>query len=91
MFDEPTSALDGISERLIAETFAALHGDVTLIIIAHRLSTIAACDRVMVIENGMITALQPPAELHGLSTFFDRSIEHQAMQNFAPPVSDQPL
>ena len=91
VFDEPTSALDGISERLITETFAALHGDVTLIIIAHRLSTIAACDRVMVIENGMITALQPPAELHGLSTFFDRSIEHQAMQSFAPPVSDQPL
>ena len=90
VFDEPTSALDGISERLITETFAALHGDVTLIIIAHRLSTIAACDRVMVIENGAITAFRPPAELHGLSKFFDRSIAHQAMPSFIPPATDQP-
>ena len=73
--DEPTSALDVSSEQLIRETVSALKGDVTVVIIAHRLSTLDTCDRIMVIEDGELKAMAPPADLARDNEFFRRSLE----------------
>jgi ATP-binding cassette, subfamily B, bacterial len=75
IMDEPTSALDVSSEQLIRETVAALKGDVTVVIIAHRLSTLDTCDRIMVIEDGELKAMAPPADLARENAFFRRSLE----------------
>jgi len=74
VLDEPTSALDGHSEALIRSTIAALHGRVTVVVIAHRMSTIDMCDRIMVVEDGRVTALGTPDALLASSTFYRRAL-----------------
>lgn len=74
ILDEPTSALDGQSELLIRDTLAGLHGRVTIVIIAHRMSTLELCDRIMVIENGRVSAFDAPVRLRGSSEFFRKAL-----------------
>ncbi len=56
ILDEPTASLDPGTESKIRETLAGLGADVTVVVVAHRLSTLEACDRIMLIEDGRITA-----------------------------------
>ncbi len=70
VLDEPTSALDGESEALIRATLADLHGRVTVVVIAHRLSTLDICDRIVVIEDGRMTAADTPEILRQDSHYF---------------------
>jgi len=70
VLDEPTSALDGRSEGLIRDTLGELRGKVTVVIIAHRMSTLDICDRIMVIEDGRLTALGTPGDLARDSDFY---------------------
>lgn len=70
ILDEPTSALDGRSEILIRDTLAQLKGDITIVIIAHRMSTLEICDRIMVVEDGRVSALDTPNSLANSSEFY---------------------
>jgi ATP-binding cassette, subfamily B, bacterial len=56
VLDEATSNLDSESEQFIQEALHELMQDKTVIVIAHRLSTIMEMDRILVIENGRVTA-----------------------------------
>lgn len=58
----------------IRDTIEALAGEVTVVIIAHRMSTIDMCDRIMVVEDGRVTALGTPAELQSTSRFYQRAL-----------------
>jgi ABC-type multidrug transport system fused ATPase/permease subunit len=46
----------------------------TVIIIAHRLSTLDICDRIMIIQDGEMTAFASPSELRGQSNFYVDSL-----------------
>ncbi len=52
IFDEATSALDNITQAKITESVNSLK--CTKIIVAHRLSTIEKCDRILVMDKGVI-------------------------------------
>lgn len=52
IFDEATSALDNITQAQITESVNKLK--CTKIIVAHRLSTIEHCDRILVMDRGVI-------------------------------------
>jgi ATP-binding cassette subfamily B protein len=54
LLDEATSALDSQSERAVQEALANLMQNRTTLIIAHRLSTIRNCDRIIVMDHGLI-------------------------------------
>jgi ATP-binding cassette, subfamily B, bacterial len=54
VLDEPTSALDAQNERMITETLFALKGLRTIVLVSHRLSTVADCDRIYVMDAGLI-------------------------------------
>ncbi|MBI3419488.1 MAG: ATP-binding cassette domain-containing protein [Proteobacteria bacterium] len=54
LLDEATSALDSQSEKAVQEALAQLMQDRTTLIIAHRLSTIRHCDRIVVMDRGLI-------------------------------------
>ncbi len=56
VLDEATSALDSESESLIQDAFETLMEGKTVIAIAHRLSTVIKMDRIVVIEEGKVTA-----------------------------------
>ena len=75
VMDEPTSALDVRSESLIRRTIADLKGRVTVIIIAHRLSTLGVCDRIMVLQDGEIRAMDTVASLAANDRFYRESVQ----------------
>ena len=55
LLDEATSALDTQTERDIQDSLREMSHGRTVITIAHRLSTIADADRIVVLEEGLIT------------------------------------
>ena len=63
ILDEPTSALDVRSEAAVQDSLESLRGEVLLFLVAHRLTTVSICDRVMVIVDGRLQALDKPAQL----------------------------
>jgi ABC-type multidrug transport system fused ATPase/permease subunit len=70
ILDEPTSALDLRSEALVHQTLGDMAEDLLVVVIAHRLSTLNICDRIMVLEEGRVRGLLPPAELEQQNEFF---------------------
>lgn len=56
ILDEATSALDSTSEQLIQQALRSVLVNKTAIIIAHRLATVQFANRILVMENGRITA-----------------------------------
>lgn len=56
VMDEATSALDNKTEKLFVSALDNLRGEHTILVIAHRISTVQKCDRIIVIENGVIKA-----------------------------------
>jgi ATP-binding cassette, subfamily B, bacterial len=70
ILDEPTSALDVRSEQYIQESLRDLKGQMILFMVAHRLSTLSICDRVMVIVDGRLQAIDTPDRLHDVNTFY---------------------
>jgi ATP-binding cassette subfamily B protein len=70
ILDEPTSALDVRSEQAIAQSLEEIKDDVLLFLVAHRLSTLSLCDRVMVIVDGRLEAIDEPAALRQRNDFY---------------------
>ncbi|EAU52254.1 ABC-type multidrug transport system, ATPase and permease components [alpha proteobacterium HTCC2255] len=54
VFDEATSALDGVSERQVMDTINSLAGESTILIVAHRLESVKKCDKIFLLEHGVI-------------------------------------
>jgi ABC-type multidrug transport system fused ATPase/permease subunit len=75
VLDEPTSALDMRSEALVQQTLHELKGSLTCFIVAHRLTTLSACDVVMVIEDGLISAMGPSGAVELSSEFFSEAVQ----------------
>lgn len=54
IFDEATSALDNETETRLMETIAAVSQNRTVIMIAHRLTTLKDCDRILIMDGGVV-------------------------------------
>ena len=54
ILDEPTAALDPIAENEIYQKYNDLTKDSTSVFISHRLASTRFCDRILLIENGVI-------------------------------------
>jgi len=54
ILDEATSALDETSQKKVQGALANAMKGRTTIIIAHRMSTIEGCDKIFVLENGVV-------------------------------------
>ncbi len=63
ILDEATSSLDSQTEALVQEALDRLLKGRTSFVIAHRLSTIIKADRIVVLENGVVTAMGQHADL----------------------------
>jgi ATP-binding cassette subfamily B protein len=70
VLDEPTSALDPVSEIAISDALAHIHGKTTVFVIAHRLQTIDACDRILVLEHGVVSAFDKPKIVASENKFY---------------------
>lgn len=56
ILDEPTAPLDGTSEAKLIATLRHLAARRIVLIVAHRASTLAACDRVLFVNEGTLSA-----------------------------------
>ena len=68
VFDEATSALDNKTENLVMNEVNNLSKDITILIIAHRLNTVKKCDKIYLLEKGMIKNEGTFEELHNIHT-----------------------
>jgi len=70
VLDEPTSAVDSKTEKLMQDSLTAFMKDRISIIISHRLSTIVNVDKIVILENGIISDVGTHEELINRNTFY---------------------
>ena len=63
IFDEATSALDPESEEVIRRNLGAIARGRTVLIVSHRLSIVSRADRIVVLDEGKISASGTHGEL----------------------------
>jgi subfamily B ATP-binding cassette protein MsbA len=79
ILDEATSALDAESESLVQAALGNLMQGRTVVVIAHRLATVRRATRIVVLEDGRITAIGSHEELLTISPTYQRLYELQFM------------
>jgi len=91
ILDEATSALDAESESLVQIALSNLMQGKTVMVIAHRLSTIRRANRIVVLEDGRITAIGPHEELLRASPTYQRLNSLQFMSGSEVLLPDVPI
>lgn len=69
VMDEPTSAIDGESEKQISSSLEHLDEDSILILVSHRVSVLSGCNKIIVLEDGQMTACGSWGQVASLSTY----------------------
>lgn len=82
ILDEATSNLDTATERAIHETINYVSKGITTIIIAHRLSTILSCDKIILLEDGMIKEIGSHQDLLALRGDYYKLWQSQSLDEF---------
>lgn len=59
VLDEATSALDEGTEEDLMQNIYDLNPELTLVIVAHRLSTLKGCSRILKIDDGVVSEIDP--------------------------------
>jgi ATP-binding cassette, subfamily B, bacterial PglK len=72
ILDEATSSLDNMTEKKIMNDINAMKNTKTLIIVAHRLNTIKKCNKILLIENGRIVAIDTYDNLSRFNSTFQK-------------------
>jgi ABC-type multidrug transport system fused ATPase/permease subunit len=75
ILDDATASVDAETEREIKEALREVMKGRTTLIVAHRLSTIALADRVIVMEDGAVTAQGTHEELLDQSALYGEIVE----------------
>ena len=90
--DEATSALDTASEAGILASLRAVAAGRTAVAVAHRLSTVRHCDRIFVLQDGLMTEEGSHAELMARGGLYARMwLAQQSERAEAEPAADAEL
>ena len=54
VLDEPTSALDSEHEQVVIDTLNSLKAKHTVVLVSHHIAAVMSCDRICVLDQGMI-------------------------------------
>ncbi|GJF43288.1 antibiotic ABC transporter ATP-binding protein [Staphylococcus argenteus] len=77
LLDEFSSNLDSQSENRLIDNISEIMANKTCLIIAHRMSTIKNADRILFMDNGVITGLASHKELYASHTLYRLFIDSQ--------------
>ncbi len=72
LLDEATASLDVENETLIQESISRLKRDKTVILIAQRMRTVSGTDKIVVLENGLVSESGSPDELYSRGGTYHR-------------------
>lgn len=75
IFDEATSSLDGQSEAVINDAIKKMSENKTVIVIAHKPSTILKANKIIVMEEGRVTAQGTHEELINNNKYYTKLME----------------
>jgi ATP-binding cassette subfamily B protein len=75
VLDEPTSSIDPVLEQWFMDTIFTSSPQTTHLIIAHRLATLERCDRILVLDDGLLVAEGTHEELMRQSEGYRRLVE----------------
>jgi ATP-binding cassette subfamily B protein len=76
VLDEATSALDRKTESSVLATLETLGPDTTILLITHKLKLMRHCSRIVLLENGKISASGSLSQLQQSSLSFQQLIDH---------------
>lgn len=85
--DEATSALDSASEAGILASLRAVAAGRTAVAVAHRLSTVRHCDRILVLQDGLVTEQGSHAELMRRGGLYSRMWLSQQAERAELPLT----
>lgn len=75
LLDEVTANLDSVTEDMVVNVLKKLSGKKTILSITHRVSSMLGADRVILLENGRVTADGSPTDIIDQSSWLRRSVE----------------
>jgi ATP-binding cassette subfamily B protein len=79
IFDDATASVDAITEKdLFRGIRAAARGRTTLVV-SQRVTSVRWCDRIAVLEDGVVSAVGTHDELLGSSALYREVFEHQTL------------
>lgn len=78
ILDEPTSALDPLAEYNLYNNFNKIIKDSTAIFISHRLSSTRFCDRIFLLDNGVLKEVGTHDELMSQNSEYKKLFDMQA-------------
>ena len=80
ILDDSVSAVDTKTERKILKNLAALRRGKTTILIAHRISTVEEMDKLILVEDGRVTAVGRHEELYESCPSYRTMVELQMLE-----------
>ena len=80
ILDDSVSAVDTKTEKNILDALDKTRAGKTTILIAHRISTIENMDKIIFIENGMVTAFGSHEELYESSPNYKKTVDMQRLE-----------
>ena len=80
ILDDSVSAVDTKTERAILDNLRQTRQGKTTILIAHRISTIEQMDRVLFIDNGMVSGFAPHEELYASNADYRKMVDLQRLE-----------
>lgn len=86
LLDEATSSLDSFAEARVQRAIDRLVAGRTTISVAHRLSTLRTADRILVLDDGRVSAIGSHNELLVRSSVYRRQWEAQGLRGDGPAV-----
>ena len=81
ILDDSTSAVDTATDSKIRKAFRENIPDTTKLIIAQRINSVKDADKIIVLENGIITGFGPHEELVKTNSFYKAMYENQTQNN----------
>ena len=77
IMDEPTASLDALAEEEIYKQIENISSDKTLIFISHRLASTRFCDKILLLDSGMIKEFGSHDELLAQNGLYKEMYESQ--------------